>query len=104
MYAVTSSSNNKRVDILALFVINISWFKDILDLKDTVLYLTHLEHATKIEGEKCVVYMHIYDNLPARSPWLPPAVWLAKRLGDHHRDYRLAFHAITAQDKICPKM
>ena len=28
-------------------------------------------------GEKCVLYMHTYDNLP---PPLPPAVCLAERL------------------------
>jgi len=80
------------VDILESLVMNFSRFKDILHLKRMVLffiiiYKTHLDIETKIEGEKCVLNMHIYDNhisCHRRSPLLPPAVSLISYYNTSH--------------------
>ena len=53
-------------EILAL-VINLFQFKDILDLKYTGIYFNIIIRCTLIlrltfEGEKCVLYIHIYSS------------------------------------------
>ena len=93
---------------------NFSRFKDTLDLKYTVVYFSYksvscgrhnLILRLTLWGEKFILYMLTYDNLPTRiiTATVPCCLSWAMLSGRSPRQFGCCPSRLSAQDKLCPR-